>query len=209
MAEIQIGTVEAPLNRQMLLSAAFGLVLRAGAVGLLAERDRIEHLDVELLRDIARAAAAQGIGTEAALALLQGGDLAPARLATLIARLDDALSQSPMPDRELRELRRTFELDQLADLLGTSPVSLRRYLGGTRTVPDGVAARAHWLALVVADLAGSYNLIGVRRWFERPRAQLGGRSPRQALGDGWTPDQPSAGDVRDLAAALVGAAAAT
>lgn len=208
MADIQIASVDAPLNRQTLLSAAFGLVLRASAVGLLADRERIEHLDVELLREIARAAAAQGIGMDAALALLQR-DLPPARLATLIARLDDALSQSPMPDRELRELRRTFELDQLADLLGTSPVSLRRYLGGTRTVPDGVAARAHWLALVVADLAGSYNLIGVRRWFDRPRAQLGGRSPRQALGDSWMPDQPSAGDVRDLAAALVGAAAAT
>ena len=208
MADIQIASVDAPLNRQALLSAAFGLVMRASAVGLLADRERIEHLDVELLREIARAAAAQGIGMDAALALLQR-DLPPARLATLIARLDDALSQSPMPDRELRELRRTFELDQLADLLGTSPVSLRRYLGGTRTVPDGVAARAHWLALVVADLAGSYNLIGVRRWFDRPRAQLGGRSPRQALGDSWTPDQPSAADVRDLAAALVGAAAAT
>ena len=208
MADIQIASVDAPLNRQKLLSAAFGLVLRASAVGLLADRERIEHLDVELLREIARAAAAQGIGMDAALALLQR-DLPPARLATLIARLDDALSQSPMPDRELRELRRTFELDQMADLLGTSPVSLRRYLGGTRTVPDGVAARAHWLALVVADLAGSYNLIGVRRWFDRPRAQLGGRSPRQALGDSWMPDQPSAGDVRDLAAALVGAAAAT
>ena len=208
MADIQIASVDAPLNRLTLLSAAFGLVLRASAVGLLSDRDRIEHLDIALLREIARAAAAQGIGKEAALGLLQG-DLSPARLATLIGRLDDALSQSPLPDRELRELRRTFELEQLADLLGTSVVSLRRYLGGTRSVPDGVAARAHWLALVVADLAGSYNPIGVRRWFERPRAQLDGRSPRQALGQDWTPDQPSAGQVRDLATALVGAGAAT
>jgi hypothetical protein len=37
-----------------------------------------------------------------------------------------------------------------------------------------VAERLHWLAMVVADLAGSYNALGIRRWFERPRALLGG-----------------------------------
>ena len=72
-----------------------------------------------------------------------------------------------------------------------------------------MAARAHWLALVVADLGGAYNQIGIRRWFERPRTQLDGRSPRQALGAGWAPDEGPAATVADLAAALVGPAAAT
>ena len=137
------------------------------------------------------------------------GDLSPTRLATLIERLDEALIGSPLPDRELRQLRQTFELDQLAQLLGTSEVSLRRYLAGSRDVPDAVAARAHWLALVVADLGGAYNQIGVRRWFERPRAQLDGRSPREALGATWTPDGAAATTIGGLAAALVGPAAAT
>lgn len=208
MTEIQITSIDAPLNRQTLGSRAFGLLLRATAVGLLSGRGPIVRLDLELLREIAREAAALGIGKEAALGLLQDSP-SPARLAQLIEQLDDALAQSPLPDRELRELRRTFELDQLAELLGTSGVSLRRYLGGTRTVPDELAARAHWLAMVVADLAGSYNEIGIRRWFDRPRGQLQGRSPRQELGANWGPDDTSALRVRDLAAALVGPANAT
>jgi len=208
MTEIQIASVDAPLTRQALLGRAFALVLRAVAVGLLPDRARIDRLDIDLLREIARAAAAAGVGKDAALELLQG-EATPAQLAQLIARLDDALVQSPLPDRELRELRRTFELEQLATLLGTSQVSVRRYLAGSREVPDTIAARAHWLALVVADLAGSYNEIGIRRWFERPRAQLDGRSPRQALDEDWRPEDSGPQRVRDLAAALVGSGAAT
>ena len=208
VTEIQIVSVDAPLTRQSLLARAFGLVLHATAVGLLSGRERIDRLDLDLLRDIARSAAAAGIGRDAALGMLES-DLSPARLATLIERLDEALIGSPLPDRELRQLRQTFELDQLARLLGTSEVSLRRYLAGRRDVPDTVAERAHWLALVVADLGGTYNQIGVRRWFERPRAQLDGRSPREALGVNWTPDGAPATSIQDLAAALVGPAAAT
>ena len=208
MTEIQIVSVDAPLTRQSLLARAFALVLHATAVGLLSGRERIDRLDLGLLRDIARSAAAAGIGKDAALGMLES-DLSPARLATLIERLDEALIGSPLPDRELRQLRQTFELDQLARLLGTSEVSLRRYLAGSRDVPDPVAARAHWLALVAADLGGAYNQIGVRRWFERPRAQLDGRSPREALGPNWTPDSAPATSIQDLAAALVGPAAAT
>lgn len=208
MTEIQIVSIDAPLSRQTLLTRAFGLVLRATAVGLLSGRQRIDRLDLALLREIARNAAAAGIGRDAALALLDE-DLSPTQLAALIERLDEALIGSPLPDRELRQLRQTFELEQLAALIGTSEVSLRRYLAGSRDVPDAVAARAHWLALVVADLGGAYNQIGVRRWFERPRTQLEGRSPRQALGPSWTPDDQLAATVADLAAALVGPAAAT
>lgn len=208
MIEIQIASVEAPLNRPALADRAFGLVLRATAVGLLSGRGPIVRLDLELVREIAREAAALGIGKEAALGLLQD-DPSPARLAQLIEQLDDALAQSPLPERELRELRRTFDFDQLSALLGTSTVSLRRYLAGSRAAPDDVAARAHWLALVAGDLAGSYNEIGIRRWFDRPRGQLDGRSPRQELGRDWSPDDAGARRVRDLAATLVGSASAT
>jgi len=90
-----------------------------------------------------------------------------------------------------------------------SVVSLRRYVAGERPTPDIVAARAHWLALVVSDLAGTYNEIGIRRWFERPRAQLEGQSPAQSLGQGWDPDGPIADRVAALASALVGPGVAT
>ena len=102
-----------------------------------------------------------------------------------------------------------LDVEQLADLLGVSPVTVRRYAAGSRAVPDDVAARIHWLALLTADLAGAYNGIGIRRWFERPRSQLGGRSPRQLLRRGWNPEQAQVERVRQLATALAGPGGAT
>jgi hypothetical protein len=208
MTLIRISTVDAPLNRPRLLAPAIGLVRRASALGLLGDRARIERLDLDLLRGIAREASSAGVGQDAAMALLED-EHRPERLATLIERLADALTESPLPDRELRELLRVLDIDGLASLLGTSAVSLRRYLAGTRSMPDVLAARTHWLALVASDLAGAYNEIGIRRWFERPRVQLDGRSPRQALGAEWDPASPDAERVRSLASALAGVGPAT
>lgn len=123
--------------------------------------------------------------------------------------MSSAVVGSPVPERELAELWRILGPEPLAALVGVSVVSLRRYVAGERPAPDIVAARGHWLALVASDLAGTYNEIGIRRWFERPRAQLEGRSPTQALGQGWDPDDPSAIRVAALASALVGPGFAT
>jgi len=205
---IRIATVDAPLNRPRLLAPAIGLVRRASALGLLGDRARVERLDLDLLRGIAREASAAGVGQDAAIALLED-EHRPERLATLIKRLDDALTESPLPDRELRELLRVFTIDDLATLLGTASVSLRRYRAGTRPMPDVLAARTHWLALVASALAGAYNETGIRRWFERPRAQLDGRSPRRALGADWDPAGPDAERIRSLASTLAGVGAAT
>jgi hypothetical protein len=61
------------------------------------------------------------------------------------------------------ELLRVFDRDELAALAGTSSVSLGRYLSGSRAWPDDLAARIHWLALVLSDLEGAYNRFGVMR----------------------------------------------
>ncbi len=84
-----------------------------------------------------------------------------------------------------------------------SPASLRRYASGTRPTPDAVAARVHFLARVVADLKGAYNDVGVRRWFERRRALLGGRSPAQMLKGEWSSEGSGARKVLDLARSLL------
>jgi hypothetical protein len=207
MTLVRITSIDAPLDGPRLRSPSIGLVRRALAVGLLSDRAVIERVDLALLRGIARAASSAGVGQDAALELAY--EERPGRLATLIRRLDEALAESPMPDRELHELLRVFDVEGLAALLGTSGVSLRRYASGSRSMPDLAAARLHWLALVASDLAGAYNELGIRRWFERPRAQLGGRSPRQALGTDWDPSDPGAGQVRALAAALAGPGSAT
>jgi hypothetical protein len=209
MTSVRIASVDERLDRPGLLAASMGLVRRAVGVGLLADREPIERLDVELLREIAREAASAGVGRDAAAALLASGHRTPARLEVLIGRLDGALVDSPMPDREIHELLGTYEHDGLAALTGTSVASLRRYAAGARSVPDGVAARIHYVALVTSDLAGSYNAFGLRRWWDRPRAPLGGRSPRAALGRDWSPDGPAAVAVAELAAALTGDGAAS
>lgn len=95
----------------------------------------------------------------------------------------------------------------LAALVGVSRSSLRRYAAGRRATPDAVAGRLHHVALVVGNLAGSSNDYGTRRWFERKRSQLGGRSPRGLLKGTWSPDAAGPGKVMALSALLLDAPA--
>ena len=208
MSTIRITSVSAPLDRPNVLAPALGLVRRAQGLGLLSAGDPIDRLDMDLVRTIAQEASAAGVGQDAAAALLQPGTRTPARLADLIGRLDDALVASPMPEREIRALVRIYDYDGLASLVGASVASLRRYAAGTRSVPDAVAGRIHFVALVTSDLAGSYNEFGLRRWWERPRTPLDGRSPRVALWPSWDPGGPTAAAVTSLAASLAGDGAA-
>ena len=210
MSAVRLTSTSAPFDAPSVRRAATRLVLVADGLGLLPADAPIERLDVELIRDIARSSLSEGVGQGTAIAILEdtGSSTSKVRWAELIERLEDALEGSPMPRRELTGLLGTYGQESLDSLLGISPASLRRYAAGTRKVPDGVAARIHYLALVSADLAGSYNGFGLRRWWERPRSALEGRSPREALGGDWTPDSPAARAVADLARALAGPGAA-
>jgi hypothetical protein len=208
MAMIHLATVERPLDDAALTESAIGLLRRALALGLLDADQEVTSLDVDLIREIAQRASDAGIGQDVAIAILRGSN-SPDRLSQLIARLDEALQESPLPDRELPELLRVFPREDLAALTGTSSVSLGRYLSGTRAWPDELAARVHWLALVVSDLAGAYNAFGIRRWFGRRRTQLDSRAPREFLNAGWDPSDPEVDRVRALAASLAGSGAAT
>ncbi len=114
-----------------------------------------------------------------------------------------ALEASPVAKYEWPAVSRVLEPEALASLLNISVSSLRRYLSGERDTPDDVAARLHHLALVVGDLAGAYNDVGVRRWFERPRTALGGSRPSALLTGDWAPEDPGPTRVRDLARSLV------
>lgn len=109
---------------------------------------------------------------------------------------------------EWPQLLGLFGVDQLARLLRISQSSVRRYKANARMTPDHVAARLHFLALVVGDLAGAYNDIGIRRWFDRRRTLLENRSPGDVLTrDEWSPTDPGPSKVRDLARSLVTAPA--
>jgi hypothetical protein len=82
-----------------------------------------------------------------------------------------------------------------------------RYERGARRTPDAVAARLHFLALLIGDLAGAYNPIGIRRWFDRPRTALEGHAPAYLLAGPWQPEEAGPARVRELARALVDSAA--
>lgn len=200
MARDRIGTTRTPQLTTVTGASALELLRVARAMGLdsglLPSR-----LDLQLVRRIAAAAAEVGIGRDAAITLCTD-PLQLARVPALIGRLTDSLRASPLPRQELERLTETLDLDAIGQIVGASPVSLRRYLSGSRETPDDVAARIHWLALTVSDLLGAYNEVGVRRWFDRPRAALDGRSPTQVLAPGWDPDDPGVMAVQDLAAAL-------
>lgn len=75
----------------------------------------------------------------------------------------------------------------LAALLGIGIASVRRYAKGERHCPDPVAARLHWLALLIDQLEGTYNAYGIRRWFQRPRVAMGGQAPQDRLKGDWDP----------------------
>ena len=211
MTEVRLTSAAAPFDRAPVRPAATRLVYVAGGLGLLPDRGTVERLDTELINDIARSALQEGVAREAAFAILErsGSTTSRTRWGDLLTHLGDALEGSPMPRRELTELLRTYGHEGLGSLLDISPASLRRYASGTREAPDIVAARIHFVALVTTHLAGSYNAFGLRRWWERPRTALDGRSPREALGRDWDPDEPAARAVAALAAALSGAGAAT
>jgi hypothetical protein len=106
-------------------------------------------------------------------------------LATVYAELENC----PSPVTEWQPVRDVLDDDEvLASLLGISAMSVRRYAKGQRTCSDAVAARLHWLALLIDQLDGTYNAYGIRRWLQRPRATLDGQAPRDRLQGNWDPD---------------------
>jgi hypothetical protein len=191
-----------------------GLFNRSAAMGLLTG-PAVMGLEPASIRNLVADLQQHGLAGGAAVALApllrkQPAQWDSATEHALEQRLDQmaqALEDSPTPATEWPAMRTVFGDELLAGLLRLSASSLRRYATGQRTTPDTTAARLHWLAMVASDLAGAYNHAGMRRWFERPRAQLDGRSPGNALGVDWHADDAAALQVRALAAALSGAQA--
>jgi uncharacterized protein (DUF2384 family) len=119
-----------------------------------------------------------------------------------LQHLNLALEESPVPEFEWNRTAEVLGRKLLARLLGISESSVRRYRANARATPDDVADRLHFLALIAGDLSGAYNEIGIRQWFERKRAQLDGRAPRDWLKSPWKPAQAGPLRVRNLAQAL-------
>ena len=200
---IRIKSVGLPFTTRALAIKGAAALARADAMGLLDDRGDGVTLDAATLDRLAVRLRKAGIGGTVTPMLTSS----PARrvagsLERSLDRLTDALEASPLPVTEWKSLLRVLGPDLLARLLAISPASVRRYARSVRDTPDDVAARLHWLALIVGDLGGAYNEIGIRQWFARKRTPLGGRTPADHLSGAWTPDDPGPRKARGLASAL-------
>ena len=194
-------SVSNPMDSRAVRDLAVEAWRRAEAMGLVEPDDgRLGAADVaRLVRRVREAGIARG----PALRMDNVERPSAGDLESLLRVLIAALEASPAAAYEWPVLGRVFDPESLASLLGISVTSLRRYASAERDTPDEVAARLHHLALIVGDLAGAYNDVGIRRWFGRRRTALGSRPPAALLSGEWSPDDAGPQQVRDLARSLV------
>jgi uncharacterized protein (DUF2384 family) len=210
---VQIQSVEEPFKKPEIVGPTFGVLKRADAMGLWTKT--IPKLDFGSFREVIQSLRKAGIAREAGQAIEfltinnPPKDFNSREFLRYIKVLTDALEESPAPAYEWQRMISFFQSEQqeLADLLGISLSSLRRYNSKERETPDDVAARLHFLALLTGDLAGAYNDAGVRNWFLRKRALLDGKAPKDLLRGNWRPGDPAPERVRDLARSLTAGSA--
>jgi hypothetical protein len=200
VTKLQIRSVRAPLDDPETAEAAVDVLKAMEAMGLLA--DDVDELTLDVVRSVATRAAEAGVGESAAASLRSTASRSPDRTAAALRELQRALEGSPLPAFEWPAMIELFGVERLAELVGVSIASLRRYAADQRPTPDVVAARLHLIARVVAELRGAYSEVGVRRWFERTRSHLAGRSPDSLLSGEWDPDGVDAERVLALARSL-------
>ena len=201
MAQSQIQSKYDPISVRSIRSLAIEVWRRAEGMGLVdANASQLDAADItKLLKRVRDAGIARGPA-------LHFDNVEPPSVAeaeSLLKLVIAALDSSPAPKFEWPAVSRVIDAEQLAPLLNVSVSSLKRYASGERDTPDDVAARLHHVALIVGDLAGAYNEVGVRRWFERKRTALNGRAPAALLSGDWNPDDTSPQKVRELARSLV------
>ncbi|MDQ3881467.1 MAG: hypothetical protein M3295_10400, partial [Chloroflexota bacterium] len=188
---LRVASVHAPFESAPSVFSAVETLRLLEAMGLLDnDDDVIERLDSETLQRMLDAATRGGLSPSAVVPLRGRWKRDPEAVGRALDALRAALEDSPAPASEWRSLGKLFGPDRLAALTGIAKISLRRYASGERPTPDDVAVRLHFLAKVTGDLRGAYNDIGVRRWFERPRTALDGRTPGELLSGRWDPDAP-------------------
>jgi uncharacterized protein (DUF2384 family) len=199
---VRVESVSDPFTNPGLARLAARIIAFASTMGIVTQA--IRTLDRKTWKVVLGSLREAGLLRVAPVLTLSSGEA----LESELSRLYEAIEDSPLPEVEWKPMQDVLGDAMLVKLLGISRPSVHRYATGERRTPQDVAERLHVLALIVSDLAGSYNDYGIRRWFERPRAQLGGRAPKALLRKGWGPDDECVRRVRALAAALLGAGAA-
>ena len=195
MEKAQKASVQEPSGTKGANTAAEGaLRARVSRMGLLTD----PAADIDgVIGSIVKAGLCHGINQR----WRRMGPNDPDQRQELLVAFHQLLQDSPTPAGEWPGLRELCGDELLGQILSISHASLRRYAAGERRCPDGVATRLHWLALVVESLEGSYNAIGIRRWFARPRQALAGATPLALLQGNWLPEHPGPQRLKALAAA--------
>jgi hypothetical protein len=206
---LQIESVEEPFRSDSVLTdLALRLLSRAEYVSCLPVGSVHLVLDAETIRSVGKCLA-QARMPASRWTFLDGPDeVSTTRWREAVTAMNEQIEMSPQPAGEWGPVIGSLGEDMVAELLGVSVSSVRRYSAGNRATPQDAAERLHFLALLLADLAGSYNDYGIRRWFTRPRAALQGRRPVDVLGEGFDPEGQHAQQVQVLAASLIAAGAA-
>ena len=194
--ESDVVAAETPTLRLRLTETLIQLVSRASAMGLVSSEPEsldqvLDALEEHSIGNVSVARIRSAIERRNLLAVVDEVD-------TIVALLDD----SPVPQLEWHSAGRLLGHELVERMTAVSSSARRRYETGERATPDGTSARLHFIAMVNADLLGSYNEFGVRRWYVRPRSALRGRSPADVLDGDWTPSDEEPSRVRQLAAAL-------
>jgi hypothetical protein len=211
--EVRIESIDSQLlDSSEAVRWAYGLLGRSQTMGFCRGEGERTHLDAALIDELAACLQSAGVASEPAARLR--ADIAHRRGARAwvddLRAIVEALDASPMPEGEWEPARALLGDELLARLVGgVSQSSLRRYAGGSRATPDDIAWRLHVVARLLAALLGSYNAYGVRRWFERRRAALGGLAPVQVLETARDEDDDLLRTVIGLADDLAGPGAAT
>lgn len=209
MAGLHIDSIEQPfLDDEALAGLALRLVLRAEFLGCLPASP-VSVLGPELVRSVGRCMQQADLPSSQWLFITSSsGDLSASRWRKALQAMNDQIEMSPVPAGEWGPAISALGEELLGSVLGISTSSVRRYHAGSRPTPQDAAERLHFVALLLADLAGSYNDYGLRRWFTRPRTALDKRRPIDLLGDNFDPEGPEADQLRGLAASLSEAGAA-
>lgn len=202
MKDIRVESVSAPFADPIPGALAARVIAFAATTGLL-ENISVRSLDMPTWKKVVAKLRGLGIAKSNPPAA-SGRDLRGLELSKSIAVIYEAIEASPMPESEWNSMRDLLKDELLERLLDISRQSIQRYAAGARDTPQDVAVRLHAVALIASDLAGSYNEFGIRRWFDRPRAQLGDKSPATILRGNWNPDGELPRKVRGLAAELSG-----
>jgi uncharacterized protein (DUF2384 family) len=210
METIQIESVAEPFaSHAELRLPALRLVLASQYLGL-RPGNALRTLDLPLVDLVVSSIGRGGVSVamieaKSAGKSLAAGHAAEGQIEAYRRALEQALTAleaSPRPDDEWAPVIETLGDELLATLIGVSPSSIKRYREGSRPTPQDVAERLHFLALLLAELAGSYNDYGMRRWFSRPRSALDNRRPADIMGADFDPDGPDRDALRALAEGL-------